>query len=95
MRVLDGVNAQSLAGSGCGSFYRGPLHWKHAYLNPMPDPRISPQRGFAAGGDGGWVCSLFYTGFQSDLGSFYILSILLLLSYSSFASGLSFFRLLK
>ena len=28
---------------------------KHAYLNPMPDPRIRPRRGFAAGGDGVWV----------------------------------------
>jgi hypothetical protein len=68
---------------------------KHAYLNPMPDPRIRSRRGFAAGGDGVWVCNLFYTGFQSDLRSFYILSILLLLSYLSFASGLSFFRILK
>ena len=42
-----------------------------------------------------WVGSLFYTGFQDDLRSFYILSILLLLSYLSFTSGLSFFRLLK
>ena len=25
---------------------------KHAYLNPMTDPRIRPRRGFAAGGDG-------------------------------------------
>ncbi len=25
---------------------------KHAYLNPMSDPRIRPRRGFAAGGDG-------------------------------------------
>jgi hypothetical protein len=31
-----------------------------------------------------WVCSLFYTGFQSDLRSFYILSILLLLSFFMF-----------
>ena len=28
---------------------------KHAYLNPLPDSRISPRRGFAAGGDGVWV----------------------------------------
>ncbi len=48
-----------------------------------------------AGGDGVWVGSLFYTGFQGDLRSFYILSILLLLSYLSFTSGLSFFLLLK
>ncbi len=27
---------------------------KHAYLNPMPDSRIRPRRGFAAGGDGVW-----------------------------------------
>ena len=27
MRVLDGVNARSFTGSGCGSFSRGPLHW--------------------------------------------------------------------
>jgi hypothetical protein len=26
-RVLDGVNTRPLAGSGCGSFCRGPLHW--------------------------------------------------------------------
>ena len=25
---------------------------KHAYLNRMPDPRIRPRRGLAAGGDG-------------------------------------------
>jgi hypothetical protein len=56
---------------------------KHAYLNPMRDPRIRPRRGFAAGGDGVWVCILFYTGFQNDLWSFYILSILLLLSFLS------------
>ncbi len=68
---------------------------KHYYLNPIPDPRIRPRRGFAAGGDGVWVWSLFYTGFQGDLRSFYILSILLLLSYLSFTSRLSFFRLLK
>ncbi len=42
-----------------------------------------------------WVGNLFYTGFQGDLRSFYKLSILLLLSYLSFTSGLSFFRLLK
>jgi hypothetical protein len=46
---------------------------KHAYLNPMPDSRISPRLGFPAGGDGVWVGSLFYTGFQGDLRSFYIL----------------------
>jgi hypothetical protein len=34
--------------------------------------------GFPGGGDGVWVCNLFYTGFQNDLRSFYILSILLL-----------------
>jgi hypothetical protein len=68
---------------------------KHAYLNPMPDPRIRSRRGFATGGDGVWVGSLFYTGFHDDLRSFYILSILLLLSYLSFTSGFSFFRLLK
>ncbi len=68
---------------------------KHDCLNPMSDPRIRPRRDFAAGGDGVWVGSLFYTGFQGDLRSFYILSILLLLSYLSFTSGLSFFRLLK
>ncbi len=68
---------------------------KHAYLNPMPDSRIRPRRGFAVGGDGVWVGSLFYAGFQDDLRSFYILSILLLLSYLSFTSGLSFFLLLK
>ena len=27
---------------------------KHAYLSPMPDSRIRPRRGFAAGGNGGW-----------------------------------------
>jgi hypothetical protein len=32
----------------------------------MPDPRIKSRRGFAAGGDGVWVCNLFYKGFQSD-----------------------------
>ncbi len=64
---------------------------KHAYLNPMSDSRIRSRRGFADGGDGVCVCLLFYTGFQSDLRSFYILSILLLLSYLSFTftSGLS------
>jgi hypothetical protein len=41
------------------------------------------------------VGNLFYTRFLGDLRSFYILSILLLLSYLSFASGLSFFRLLN
>ncbi len=40
---------------------------KHAHLNPMSDPRIRPRRGFPAGGDGVWVGSLFYTGFQDDL----------------------------
>ena len=27
MRVLDDVNVWSFAGSGCGSFSRGPLDW--------------------------------------------------------------------
>ncbi len=27
---------------------------KHAYLSPMPDSRIRPRRGFAAGGNGVW-----------------------------------------
>ena len=27
---------------------------KHAYLNPTPDSRIRPRRGFAAGGNGVW-----------------------------------------
>ncbi len=27
---------------------------KHAYQNPIPDSRIRPRRGFAAGGDGVW-----------------------------------------
>ena len=27
---------------------------KHAYLSPMPDSRLRPRRGFAAGGDGVW-----------------------------------------
>ena len=27
IRVLDGVNVRSLAGSGCESFCRGPLYW--------------------------------------------------------------------
>ncbi len=27
MCVLDDVNVKSFTGSGCGSFYRGPLHW--------------------------------------------------------------------
>ena len=27
---------------------------KHAYLSPMPDSRIRPRRGLAAGGNGGW-----------------------------------------
>ncbi len=53
------------------------------------------ENNFATGGDGVWVGSLFCTGFQGDLRSFYILSILLLLSYLSFTSGLSFFRLFK
>jgi hypothetical protein len=56
----------------------------------MLDSRITSRRGFVDGGDGVWVGSLFYTGFQGDLRSFYILSILLLLSYLSFTSGLSF-----
>jgi hypothetical protein len=44
----------------------------------MPDPRIRPQRGFAVGDDGVWAGRLFCTGFQDDLGSFYILSVLFL-----------------
>ena len=68
---------------------------KHAYLNPMTNSRIRSRRGSATGGDGVWVESLFYTGFQGDLRSLYILSILLLISYLSFTSGLSFFLLLK
>jgi hypothetical protein len=68
---------------------------KHAYLNPLPDFRIRPRCGFAAGGDEVWVGSLFYTGFLGDLRSLYILSILLLLSYLSFTSGLPLFRLLN
>ncbi len=59
----------------------------------MSNSRIRPRHGFAVGGDGVWVGRLFYTGFQNDLRSFYILSILLLLSYLSFTSGLSFFLL--
>ncbi len=39
----------------------------------MTDSRIRPRRGFAAGGDGLWVGSLIYTGFQGDLMPFYIL----------------------
>jgi hypothetical protein len=31
IRVLDVVNVRSLAGSGCESFYRGPLHWMHGW----------------------------------------------------------------
>ena len=27
---------------------------KHAYLSPMPDSRIRPRRGYAAGGNGVW-----------------------------------------
>ena len=34
-RVLDGVNARPLAGSGCGSFCRGPLHWIRGWGLPM------------------------------------------------------------
>ncbi len=30
---------------------------KHAYLNPIPDPRISPRRGFASGDDGVQNCA--------------------------------------
>jgi hypothetical protein len=66
---------------------------KERTLNPIPDSRIRPR--FTAGGDGVWVGNLFYTGFQDDLRSFYILSILLILSCLSFTSGLSFFHLLK
>ncbi len=68
---------------------------KRDNLNPMSDSRIRPRSGFTDGGDGVWVCILFYTGFQRDLRSFYKLSILPLLSYLSFTSGLSFFLLLK
>jgi hypothetical protein len=69
---------------------------KHAYvLNPMSDSRIRPRRGFVVGGDGVWVGSLFHTGFLGDLRSFYILSILLLLSYLFLTSGLSFLLHLK
>jgi hypothetical protein len=31
MRVLDGVNTWSLAGFGCGTFCRGPLHWIYSW----------------------------------------------------------------
>jgi hypothetical protein len=68
---------------------------KHDYLNPIPNSRIRPRCGFVDGGDGVWVGILFCTGFQGDLRSFYILSILLLISYLSFTSGFSFFLLLK
>ncbi len=34
-RVLDVVNARPLAGAGCGSFCRGPLHWIHGWGLPM------------------------------------------------------------
>ncbi len=34
-RVLDGVNARPLAGAGCGSFCRGPLHWIRGWGLPM------------------------------------------------------------
>ncbi len=60
---------------------------KHAHLNPLPDSRISPRCDFASGGDEVWVGNLFYTGFLGDLRSFYILSILLLLSYFSFGEA--------
>ncbi len=68
---------------------------KHDYLNPMTNSRIRPRSGCAVGDDGVWVGSPYYTGFQGDLRSFYILSTLLLISYLSFTSGLSFFRLFK
>jgi hypothetical protein len=35
IRVLDDVNTWSLVGSGCGSFWRGPLHWIHEGGLPM------------------------------------------------------------
>jgi hypothetical protein len=34
-RVLDGVNERPLAGSGCGSFCRGPMHWIPSWGLPM------------------------------------------------------------
>ncbi len=34
-RVLDDVNEWPLTGSGCGSFWRGPLHWIHGWGLPM------------------------------------------------------------
>jgi hypothetical protein len=61
----------------------------------MPDSRIRPRRGLPLEltGCGGGI--LFYTGLQGDPRSFYIQSILLLLSYLFLPSGLSFFRRLK
>ena len=68
---------------------------KHAYLSPMPDSRIRPRRGYAAGGNG-------VRGEESDLcrapgatlGRSTIYLIIIILFYLSLSSGLSFFRLL-
>jgi hypothetical protein len=58
--------------------------WRQASdVSPTPPDGLTsggttkPRRDFASGGDGVWVGLLFYTGFQGDLGSLYILSILL------------------
>jgi hypothetical protein len=49
--VLDGVNARPLAGSGCGSFCRGPLNWIRGWGLTMGSIPAAAECGDAAPDD--------------------------------------------
>jgi hypothetical protein len=54
MCVLDVVNVRSFPGSGCGSFYRGPLHWIHGWgLSMGSIPGVTHWMVFSWGVGGG------------------------------------------
>jgi hypothetical protein len=55
---------------------------KHAYLSPMPDSRIRPRRGFAAGGDGVWGTEpVLYRAPERGRSTIYLIIIILFISF--------------
>ena len=57
---------------------------KHAYLSPMPDSRIRPRRGFAAGVDGGegeGACSVQSSRATLGRSTIYLIIIILFISF--------------
>ena len=58
---------------------------KHTYLSPMPDSRIRPRRGYAAGGNGVWGEEpVLYRVHGSTLGRYTIYLIIIILFNSYF-----------